>query len=176
MTDWCNGVPGVAGGVAQVYNGPAGFFSLGSKEFGMNFGISGAHSPYSPPMLWFISCSYRVYLGMKPKDWAALCHTDINWGVDCEPLQVAEIKLYAGNLSALIYGSPLVAGLKIKIWHLKGTQTCVCVRRPRVSVCTYCTNYVCVLSYVSGVMWSCRHLPWGHNLRFGHDNCIQREG
>lgn len=56
-----------------VYTGPAEFFSPRSKELGIGFAMSGPYSPYSPlpcwvPMLWFISCSYRVYLGREPKD------------------------------------------------------------------------------------------------------------
>lgn len=44
-----------------------------------------------------------------------LGYTDINWSLDCEvnveTLQVAEIKSYTENLSALKYGRLLVADL-----------------------------------------------------------------
>ena len=58
---------------AVVYTGPAGFLSPRSKELGMGFAISEPYSPFPPlpclaPMLWFISCSYRVYLGREPED------------------------------------------------------------------------------------------------------------
>lgn len=67
MTDEGNRVCGGAGGVLGVYD----FSHRGHKSWEWASPYLG-HTPVSShclaPMLWFISCSYRVDLGGEPED------------------------------------------------------------------------------------------------------------
>lgn len=177
-----------------MYTGPAGFLSLRSKELGTGFAESGPYTPYSPlpclaPMLCFISCSYRVYLGKEPEDWAVLGYTDINWSVDCEvnmeTLQVAEIKSSTQNQSALKYGRLLVAGLMLvcnKILACRGDisltlciRACVCIWSMHASVCVQCTHEAHKSVFSVRCLESCWVCPRVHKSWFDHDNHLQGE-
>lgn len=85
-----------------LYTSPSGLSLPGStltyRGLGMELTIPGPYYPYSllshlAPMLWFISCSYRVYLGREPENRAVQGYRSINRNVDgegnVESLQVA---------------------------------------------------------------------------------------
>lgn len=84
-----------------LYTSPSGLSLPGStltyRGLGMELTIPGPYYPYSllshlAPMLWFISCSYRVYLGREPENRAVPGYRRGNlWTVkgNVEALQVA---------------------------------------------------------------------------------------